>query len=77
MNGIFKHIKRRAETVTNFQKEDIAVKYIVTGVDGKLGGRVAENMLKEVKAEELIFTCPFLERLNPEKKNVLSESLCA
>jgi len=44
------------------------VKYIVTGVDGKLGGRVAENMLKEVKAEELIFTCPFLERLNPEKK---------
>jgi NAD(P)H dehydrogenase (quinone) len=44
------------------------MKYIVTGVDGKLGGRVAENMLNEVEAKDLIFTCPFIERLNPEKK---------
>lgn len=44
------------------------MRYIVTGCDGKLGGRVAENMLKEVQPSELIFTCPFLERLNPEKR---------
>ena len=34
------------------------MRYIVTGCDGKLGGRVAENMLKEVQPSELIFTCP-------------------
>lgn len=44
------------------------MRYIVTGCDGKLGGRVAENMLKEVSPSELTFTCPFLDRLNPEKK---------
>lgn len=44
------------------------MKYIVTGCDGKLGGRVAELMLKEVSPSDLIFTCPFLGRLNPEKK---------
>lgn len=44
------------------------MRYIVTGCDGQLGGRVAENMLKEVKPTDLIFTCPFLDRLNPEKK---------
>jgi NAD(P)H dehydrogenase (quinone) len=44
------------------------MKYIVTGCDGKLGGRVAENMLEHRSPEELIFTCPFLNRLNPEKK---------
>lgn len=45
------------------------MKYIVTGCDGKLGGRVAENMLKEVDPGQLIFTCPFLERLNPQKRS--------
>lgn len=44
------------------------MKYIVTGCDGKLGGRVAENMLKEVSPSNLIFTCPFMERLDPQKK---------
>ncbi|MFA6851406.1 MAG: hypothetical protein WCS30_13775 [Selenomonadaceae bacterium] len=44
------------------------MKYIVTGCDGKLGGRVAENMLEHISPEELIFTCLFLNRLNPEKK---------
>ena len=43
------------------------MRYIVTGVDGKLGGRVAENMLLEVPSHDLIFTCPDLKRLAPEK----------
>lgn len=44
------------------------MKYIVTGCDGQLGGRVASNMLEEVAGSELIFTCPVLERLDPVKK---------
>lgn len=44
------------------------MKYIVTGVDGKLGGRVAELMLQETDASNLIFTCPDLSWLKPEKK---------
>lgn len=44
------------------------MRYIVTGIDGKLGGRVAENMIKEVDPKDLIFTCPNLDTLNPEKK---------
>lgn len=32
------------------------MRYIVTGADGKLAGRVAENMLKEVGGENLTFT---------------------
>lgn len=44
------------------------MKYIVAGCDGKLGGRVVENMLKEVSGNQLILTCPDLKRLNPEKK---------
>ncbi len=44
------------------------MKYVVTGVDGKLAGRVAENMLKEVAGNELIFTCSKLSRLSEEKK---------
>jgi NAD(P)H dehydrogenase (quinone) len=44
------------------------MRYIVTGTDGKLGGRVAENMLKEVEPKDLIFTCPNIKKLNPEKK---------
>jgi NAD(P)H dehydrogenase (quinone) len=39
------------------------MRYIVTGVDGQLGGRVAANMLNEVSGEQLIFTCPDLTRL--------------
>ncbi|MCD8249647.1 MAG: NAD(P)H-binding protein, partial [Lachnospiraceae bacterium] len=44
------------------------MKYIVTGCDGQLGGRVAANMLEEVSAQDLIFTCPNMERLSAEKK---------
>jgi|SRR5476649_172571 len=40
------------------------MKYIVTGVDGKLGGRVAENMLQRVDPQNLILTCPDLRRMN-------------
>lgn len=44
------------------------MKYLVTGADGKLAGRVAENMLKEVSGKDLIFTCPNVARLSEEKK---------
>ena len=44
------------------------MKYIITGCDGQLGGRVTENMLKEVSPTDLILTCPFIERLDPQKK---------
>lgn len=44
------------------------MRYIVTGCDGQLGGRVAENMLKEVSGDQLIFTCPDLSRLSQSKK---------
>lgn len=44
------------------------MRYIVTGCDGQLAGRVAKNVLKEVPGEQLIFTCPDLNRLRPEKK---------
>jgi NAD(P)H dehydrogenase (quinone) len=43
------------------------MRYIVTGADGQLGGRVAANMLNEVSGEQLIFTCPVLNRLPKEK----------
>ncbi|MFS2222555.1 NmrA family NAD(P)-binding protein [Pantoea sp. B65] len=39
------------------------MKYVITGVDGKLGGRVAENMIKHTVPGDLIFTCPFPERI--------------
>ena len=42
--------------------------YIVTGCDGKLGGRTAKLMLQQVAPADLTFTCPFLDRLDPEKK---------
>lgn len=44
------------------------MKYVVTGVDGKLAGRVAENMLHQVDGSELIFTCPNPDRVPEEKK---------
>jgi NAD(P)H dehydrogenase (quinone) len=43
------------------------MRYVVTGVDGQLGGRVAANMLQEVSGDELLFTCPDMKRLNAEK----------
>ena len=44
------------------------MRYVVTGADGQLGGRVASNMLNQVSGDQLIFTCPFPERLPKEKK---------
>lgn len=44
------------------------MRYIITGCDGQLSGRVANNVLEEVPGEQLIFTCPFLDRLPKEKK---------
>lgn len=44
------------------------MRYIITGCDGQLSGRVANNVLKEVPGEQLIFTCPSLDRLPAEKK---------
>lgn len=41
--------------------------YIVTGCDGQLGDRVAENMIKEVAGTDLIFTCPDITRLPRHK----------
>jgi NAD(P)H dehydrogenase (quinone) len=44
------------------------IRYIVTGCDGQLAGRVATNMLTEVPGDQLIFTCPDLARLSNEKR---------
>ena len=49
------------------------MRYIVTGADGQLGGRVATNMLNEVPGDQLIFTCPDLSRLREERLNVWKE----
>lgn len=49
------------------------MKYLVTGADGKLAGRVADNMLSEVGGTELIFTCPNLQRLSSEKRRKWEE----
>ena len=46
------------------------MRYVVTGSDGQLGGRVAVNMLSQVSGEQLIFTFPFPERLPKEKKEI-------
>lgn len=43
------------------------MKYVVTGVDGKLAGRVAENVLQQVEGDKLIFTCPNPDRVPAEK----------
>ncbi|WP_414732610.1 NmrA family NAD(P)-binding protein [Acetobacterium carbinolicum] len=45
------------------------MKYIVTGADGQLGGRVAANMLKEVSGSDLIFTCLEPNRIPQERKD--------
>ena len=44
------------------------MKYLVTGADGKLAGRVAANMMEKVSGKELIFTCPDLSRVPSEKR---------
>jgi NAD(P)H dehydrogenase (quinone) len=44
------------------------MKYVITGCDGKLAGRVSEEVLAKVDPSQLIFTCRSLARLNPEKK---------
>ena len=49
------------------------MKYLVTGADGKLAGRVADNMLSQVDGTELIFTCPDLKRLSSEKRRKWEE----
>jgi len=46
------------------------MRYIVTGCDGQLAGRVAKNVLKEIPGEQLVFTCPDVSRLPKEKKEV-------
>ncbi|MDW6001905.1 NmrA family NAD(P)-binding protein [Vibrio mangrovi] len=43
------------------------MRYIVTGADGKLAGRIAENMIQEVGGENLIFTCWNLNFVPKEK----------
>ena len=44
------------------------MKYLITGVDGKLSGRVAETMLNTVSPEQLIFTCPICPEYQRRKK---------
>ncbi|AFS01011.1 NmrA family NAD(P)-binding protein [Lentilactobacillus buchneri] len=43
------------------------MRYIITGADGKLAGRVAELMLKEVSGEQLTFTCYKIDRVPKDK----------
>ncbi len=50
-----------------YKKRGISkMKYIVTGVDGQLGRRVAKNMLDHVDGNALIFTAPNLNRIPRE-----------
>ncbi|WP_026881950.1 NmrA family NAD(P)-binding protein [Clostridium akagii] len=49
------------------------MRYIITGADGQLGGRVASNMLKEVSGDQLIFTCPYKSHLREERLRVWEE----
>jgi NAD(P)H dehydrogenase (quinone) len=52
---------------TSKQKRRKTMRYIVTGVDGQLGRRIAQNMLNEVSGKELTFTASSINRLNPEQ----------
>lgn len=45
------------------------MRYIVTGADGQLAGRVAENMLNQVDGSQLTFTCYKLNRVPADKKD--------
>lgn len=49
------------------------MKYLVTGADDKLAGRVANNTLEAVAGTDLIFTCPNLARVPMEKKTAWEE----
>ena len=44
------------------------MRYIVTGVDGRVCGRTADEMLKLADPRDLIFTCPDLSRIRPENR---------
>jgi len=44
------------------------MRYILTGVDGKVCGRMAEELIRQSDPHDLIFTCPDLKRLNPLNK---------
>lgn len=50
------------------------MRYIVTGVDGKVCRRIAEEMISSVDPHDLIFTCPSLANLNPQSKEFWEES---
>lgn len=43
------------------------MKYIVTGCNGQVGGRVAANMLEKVSGDQLIFTCSDISRVPDDK----------
>lgn len=43
-------------------------KYVITGCDGQLGGRVARNMLEALPGDQLVFTCPLVERLSTARR---------
>ncbi len=47
---------------------EIGYQHVVHHSCGRVGGRVCANMLEEVPAEDLTFTCPDLSRLSKEKK---------
>lgn len=44
------------------------MKYLVTGCDGQLGGRIAKIMSEKVAPEALVVACPFPERLSEDKR---------
>ena len=50
------------------------MKYLVTGCDGQLGGRIAKITSEKVAAEDLVVACPFPERLDEEKKDYWTKS---
>lgn len=49
------------------------MKYLTAGADGKLAGRVAAIMWKEIKGKDLILTCPDLSRVSSEKNGKKEE----
>ncbi|MCB2362338.1 NmrA family NAD(P)-binding protein [Clostridium estertheticum] len=44
------------------------MRYIITGVDGQLSSRIAENMLNEVDGKNLTFTCYKINNLHKDKR---------
>ncbi|KAA8996678.1 NAD(P)H-binding protein [Affinibrenneria salicis] len=47
--------------------------YVITGVDGKLGGKVAAEMLRIVPGSQLIFTSPCPEKIPAQEKDEWSQ----